>query len=188
MKQWRGKANWTCYTVIKGHVVSYMKPLTRNVKLAVTRRSRLVLRQPIISISARQSISRLASNTVHRVRLWNLASTRSMYLSPHHSISLKCIYLFHFLLCSSLSRLATGWTVRGSNFGGGEIFRICPDRPWDPPSLWYKGYWVSCPRVQRPGSGFDHPPPSSPEIKNIIELYLCSCFGPSWAAIGWTTA
>jgi hypothetical protein len=32
-------------------------------------------------------------------------------------------------------RLATGWTVWGSNPGGGEIFRIRPDRPWDLPSL-----------------------------------------------------
>ena len=24
----------------------------------------------------------------------------------------------------------------------GEIFRICPDRPWDPPSLLYNEYWV----------------------------------------------
>ena len=23
---------------------------------------------------------------------------------------------------------ATGWTVRGTNPGGGEIFRTCPDR------------------------------------------------------------
>ena len=23
----------------------------------------------------------------------------------------------------------------GSNPGGGEIFRTCPDQPWDPPSL-----------------------------------------------------
>ena len=35
-----------------------------------------------------------------------------------------------------------GWTVRGSNPGGGEIFRTCPDRPWGPPSLLYNGYWV----------------------------------------------
>jgi len=123
MKQWRGKATWTCYTVIKRPSRFVYEPLTRNVKLAVTRRSRLVLRQPIISISARQLFSRLSSNTVHRVRLWNLAFTRSMYLSPHHSISLKCIHLLPFLLCFSLSRLATGWTVRGSNSGGGEIFR-----------------------------------------------------------------
>jgi hypothetical protein len=38
--------------------------------------------------------------------------------------------------------LATGWTVRGSNPGGGEIFRTRPDRPWDPPSLQHNGYWV----------------------------------------------
>ena len=33
-------------------------------------------------------------------------------------------------------------TVRGSNTGGGEIFRTCPDRPWCPPSLLYNGYRV----------------------------------------------
>jgi hypothetical protein len=36
-------------------------------------------------------------------------------------------------------KLATGWTVRGSNAGGGEIFRTFPDRPWGPPSLLYNG-------------------------------------------------
>jgi len=36
----------------------------------------------------------------------------------------------------------TGWTVRGSNPGGGEFFRTCPDRPWGPPSLLYSGYRV----------------------------------------------
>ena len=40
------------------------------------------------------------------------------------------------------SSVATGWTVRGSNPGGGEIFRTRPDRPWDPPSLLYNGYRV----------------------------------------------
>ena len=38
--------------------------------------------------------------------------------------------------------MATGWTVRGSNPGGGEIFRTCPDRPWGPSSLLYNGYRV----------------------------------------------
>jgi hypothetical protein len=32
--------------------------------------------------------------------------------------------------------------VRGSNPGGGEIFRSRPDRPWGPPSLLYNGYRV----------------------------------------------
>jgi hypothetical protein len=34
----------------------------------------------------------------------------------------------------SYVRLATSWTVRGSNPDGGEIFRTCPDRPWGPAS------------------------------------------------------
>ena len=36
----------------------------------------------------------------------------------------------------------TGWTVRGSTPGGGEIFRTHPDRPWGLPSLVYNGYRV----------------------------------------------
>ena len=32
-----------------------------------------------------------------------------------------------------VQRLAKGWMVRGSNLGGCEIFRTCPDRPWGPP-------------------------------------------------------
>ena len=38
--------------------------------------------------------------------------------------------------------LATGWTVRGSNLGRGEIFRTHSDRPRGPPSLLYNGYRV----------------------------------------------
>jgi len=45
-------------------------------------------------------------------------------------------------------RLPTCWKVRGSNPGGGEIFRTYPDRPCDPTSLLYNGY-----RVFRGGKG-----------------------------------
>jgi hypothetical protein len=38
--------------------------------------------------------------------------------------------------------MVTGWTVRGSSPGVGEIFRTCPGRPWSPPSLLYNGYRV----------------------------------------------
>ena len=38
--------------------------------------------------------------------------------------------------------LATGWTVRGSNPGEGEIFCTHPARPWSPPNLLYNGYRV----------------------------------------------
>ena len=33
-----------------------------------------------------------------------------------------------------------GLDVRESNPGGGDIFRIRPDRPWGPPSIVYNGY------------------------------------------------
>jgi len=48
-----------------------------------------------------------------------------------------------------------GWTVQGSNPSGGEIFHTCPDQPWGPPSLLYKGYQVSFLGVERPGYGTD---------------------------------
>ena len=45
-------------------------------------------------------------------------------------------------VAQSVKRLATCWTVRGSNSGGGEIFRTCPERPWGLPSLLYNEYRV----------------------------------------------
>jgi len=45
-------------------------------------------------------------------------------------------------VAQSVLRLATGWTVRGSNPVGGEIFRTCTDRPWGSPSPLYNGYRV----------------------------------------------
>jgi hypothetical protein len=38
----------------------------------------------------------------------------------------------------------------------------------------------SLPRVKRPGRGVDHPPPSSAEVKERVELYLYSPFGSLW--------
>jgi hypothetical protein len=60
--------------------------------------------------------------------------------------------------------LATVWRVRGSNSGGGEIFRTCPDRPWGPPSLLYNGYRVFAGCRKRPERDADHSPPSSAEV------------------------
>jgi len=54
-----------------------------------------------------------------------------------------------------------GWTVRGLNPGGCEIFRACRDRPWGPPSLLYNGYWVFPGGKERPGHDADPSPPSS---------------------------
>jgi hypothetical protein len=67
----------------------------------------------------------------------------------------------------SVLRLATGWTFRVSNTGGGEIFRTRPDRPWAPLSLLYNGY-QDFPEVKRPGRGVDHPPPIIAELKEKV--------------------
>jgi len=38
----------------------------------------------------------------------------------------------------------------------------------------------SFPGAKRPGCGVYHPPPSSAEVKERVELYLYSPSGPSW--------
>jgi len=85
----------------------------------------------------------------------------------------------------SVQRLATGWTVRGSNPGGGEIFRARPDRPWGSPSLLYYGHRVF-PGAKAAVAWRWPSIPSSAEVKERVELYLYSPSGPSWPVIGWT--
>jgi hypothetical protein len=80
----------------------------------------------------------------------------------------------------------TGWTARGSNSIGREIFRTRPDRAWGPPSLLYNWYRVSFLGVKRPGRGVDHPPQSSVEVKERVELYLYYPSGSSRPVLGWT--
>jgi hypothetical protein len=64
----------------------------------------------------------------------------------------------------SVLELATGWTVRGSIPGRGEIFHTCPERPWDPHSFLYNGYRVCPGGRKRPGRDADPSPPSSAEV------------------------
>jgi len=40
------------------------------------------------------------------------------------------------------------------------------------------------PGIKRPGRGVDHPPPSSAEVKERVELYLYTLSGPSWSFLG----
>jgi hypothetical protein len=37
--------------------------------------------------------------------------------------------------------------------------------------------------VKRPERGAEHPPPSSAEVKERVQLYLYSPFGPSWPVL-----
>jgi len=73
-------------------------------------------------------------------------------------------YCYCAAIAQSVQRLATGWTVRGSNPGGGEVFRTHLDMPWGPPSLLYDGYRVSFPEVMRPGRGVEHLPHLAPRL------------------------
>ena len=85
----------------------------------------------------------------HQVVWWHKLQT-----VPKHSHLSYCKALFLSLdllttmfkivgrIAQSVQRLATGWTVRGSNPGGVEIFRTCPDWPCGPPSLLYNEYRV----------------------------------------------
>ena len=43
---------------------------------------------------------------------------------------------------------------------------------------------VSSPGVKQPVRGLDHPPTSSVEVKERVELYLYSPYGPSWSFLG----
>ena len=64
-------------------------------------------------------------------------------------------------IAQSVQRLATGWTVRGSNpVGRGEIFRTCLAGSEAYPASYTMGTG-SFLGVKRPGRGVDHPPPSS---------------------------
>jgi len=68
------------------------------------------------------------------------------------------------------------WTG-GSNPGGGEIFRTCPDRPWDPPNLLYNGYRVFPGGKEWPGRDADPSPHSSAVGHERVELYSTPTMG-----------
>ena len=80
----------------------------------------------------------------------------------------------------------TGWTVQGSNPGGGEIFHTRPVRPWGLLSHLHDGYRLSFLRLKRPGRGVNHPPLSSAEVKEGVKQHLYTAYGPSWPVLGRT--
>ena len=72
-----------------------------------------------------------------------------------------------WLLRSTLREIVTGCGLDGPGIEscGGEIFRICPGRPWGPPNLLYNGYRVFPGGKERPGRDADPSPPSSAVAK-----------------------
>ena len=102
-----------------------------------------------------------AARTVLPFPLFLHGMCRYKFTFPFRYQSQRCVGR----LAQSVQRLATGWTVRGSNPGWGEIFRTCPDRPWGPPSLLYNGYRVFPGGKEWPGRDADPLPPSSAVVK-----------------------
>jgi len=62
-------------------------------------------------------------------------------------------------------------------------FRFDTTGPGAHPASYAMDSW-SFPVVKWPWRGFDHPPPSSAEVKERVELYLSSPSGPSWLILG----
>jgi hypothetical protein len=103
-----------------------------------------------------------------------------------YTFYMHCPFHSRFLYFNSIWRSAKYETCflwsRGSNPGGGEIFRTWPDRLWEPHILLYNGYRISFPGVKGMWRGLDHPPPSSAEVKERVEY---SPSGPSWPVPEW---
>ena len=72
----------------------------------------------------------------------------------------------------------------GIEYRWGRDFPLPPHRSWALRSLLYNGYRVSYQGVERPGRSAYHPPPSSAEVKERVELYLYSLSGTSWPILG----
>ena len=89
-------------------------------------------------------------------------------------------------IAQSVQRLATGWTVRGSNPGGGARFSsLVQTGPGAQPAFYTMGTG-SFPGVKRLGRDDDHPPPSKRRGQESVPLYLYSPSGPSLPVIGRT--
>jgi len=89
-------------------------------------------------------------------------------------------YIMNFAICSVVG-IATRYGLEGPGIESlwERDFPYRPDRPWGSPSFLYNGPRVFFPGVKRPGRGVDHPVPSSPEVKERVELYLYSPNGSS---------
>jgi hypothetical protein len=110
----------------------------------------------------------------------------TLLYSDYRKLYLRCTQLQWAAIVQSVERLATGWTVRGSSLGGVQDF---PAPVQTDPGA-YRAYYTmgtgSLPGVKRLMRGVYHPPPSSAEVKERVELYLCSPSGSSGHVIGWT--
>ena len=77
-----------------------------------------------------------------------------------------------------------GLDVLGSNPGGGARYSAPVQTGPGAHPVSYAMGTGSFLGVKRPGLGVDHPPSSSAEVKERVELYLYSPSGLSWPVLG----
>jgi hypothetical protein len=117
---------------------------------------------------------------------WNLGASTSWKPEGLSRPVMGLLYLLWAGIAQLVLRLATGWTVRGSNPGGRDIFRTRPDTdPGAHPASYIMGTG-SFPGLKRPERSVDHSLPSSAEVKVRVKLYPYSPSGPSWSILGST--
>jgi hypothetical protein len=117
-------------------------------------------------------------------------STKFIVLMSRFSIRHKTSWHYRTVSCEILITFAYFvtldnakiWTVRGSNTGGGEIFRT-PSRqalgPTQCPVHWVPFF----PGVKRTGCDFNHQSPGSAKVKGWVKLYFEFPYRPSWRII-----
>jgi hypothetical protein len=79
--------------------------------------------------------------------------------------------------------MATGWTVRDRVPVVARFSAAVQTGSGAHPASFTMGTG-SFPGITRPGRGVDHPPLSRAEVKERVELYLYSTFGPSCPVLG----
>jgi hypothetical protein len=87
--------------------------------------------------------------------------------------------LRHLFPSSASETWATDWKVGGSNPVEERISAPIQTYPGAHPASYTMGTG-SFPGVKRPGTGVDHSPPSSAEVKEKVELYF---YSPLWVFV-----
>ena len=124
----------------------------------------------------------------HRI-LWHLinltisdplimVSNSSFRRTRHSSFSFTGPYIFRKIFLSNIANVLSSSTVSGHDSeplvttGRTKVWYI-----WGATSFLYNGYRIPFQGVSRPGRDVSHPPPSTAEVKERVELYL---YSPSW--------
>jgi hypothetical protein len=91
-----------------------------------------------------------------------------------------CRNRIHFLKCAERSHGRSGDRIPVRARFSAPVHT----GPKATPASYAMGTVSLCRGVKRPGRGVNHPPTSSDEDKERVQLYLYSPFGPSWPVLG----